>query len=840
MEFYQKESNEVLKELNSSQKGLTNKEAATRLKKYGPNLLTKTKKISALKLFLTQFKNFIVGILILAALISFFLGEHVDAVAIGSIVLLNGILGFIQEFKAEKAIEALKKLSTPKAKVRREGTIKEIDATLLVPGDIILIEEGCFIPADARLITQASLSVDESALTGESAPVPKNTDILKKVVQVSSQKNIVFAGTISSRGRAEAVVFSTGFKTELGKIAKELESIEHEQTPLQKQLRFLGNYLTIGILVICLLIFAISFLQTKNILDSFIGAIALAVAAIPEGLPAIITITLALGTRRMLKRNALVRRLHAVETLGATSVICADKTGTITKNEMTVVQLYLDEKLVETSQPLPKTKTLLKLLETSVSCNNAVLNGPSDPTEKALLLLAEKEKFTFHFQRLQEIPFSSEKKFMATIDKTDEGEITHYKGAPEIVLSLCTEILVNGKIKPLHKKEKKQIENVAATMASRALRILAFAYTIKEKTIFIGLTGMLDPPREGVKEAILECKKAGIRTIMITGDHLLTAKAIAAQVGITGKALTGEELNTLSDKKIKEIVEEVTVYARVSPQHKLLILTALQEKGQIVAMTGDGVNDALAIKKANIGIATGSGTDVAKEAADIILSDDNLVSIVSAVREGRGIYNNLKRFIHYLLSCNMAEVLVIFLGLLFGWPVPLLALQILWVNLLTDGFPALALGIDPVNADVMTRPPRPLTSHLIGKKDTLVLLLQGICITLTTLFLYSFYLKKNVALAQTVAFTAIVLAELYIALNYHLGNNSLFSKTLFKNKWLWTALASSLALQFLVVYYLNDIFKTVPLALTDWILILTVSSIVLGVHELSKNIFLQE
>ena len=831
MEWYEKELDLVLKELATSEKGLSQEEVKRRVKEYGLNVLKKTKHISAVKLFLNQFKSFIVYVLIFAAVVSFLVGERIDGIAIGVIVVLNAMLGFIQEYKAEKAIEALKKLSAPKAKVRREGKVLEIDASVLVPGDMLIIEEGAFIPADARILSNSSLTVDESMLTGESLPVHKNADVLKKKAQVSSQLNMVFAGTIASRGRAEAVVIATGFKSELGKIAQKIQEIGHETTPLQRQLKYLGNHLTIGILVICMIVFGIEFLKEKVFVNAFVSAVALAVAAIPEGLPAIITITLALGTRRMLKQNALMRRLHAVETLGATSVICADKTGTITKNKMEVIQLFANNEVIDVNQKgfvheghMLDPKKFSKLFEIGVVCNNAVIDGPADPTEKALLLIAKKANLEFKVKREKEIPFSSEKKFMATIDETKEGTFTHYKGAPEVIIEKCNYILENNKVKVLSQTEKKKLFNQAETMAGSALRVLGFSYANVKKPkeiVFVGLMGMLDPPRDEVRNAIVLCKKAGIKVVMITGDHLLTASAIANQIGITGKAITGEEIDKCSADRFQKVCNEISVYARVSPEHKLKILACLQQGGNVVAMTGDGVNDALALKKANIGVATGSGTDVAKEASDMVLIDDNFASIVSAVKEGRGVYNNLKKFVHFLLACNAAEVLIIFVGLLLGLPIPLLALQILWVNLLTDGFPALALGIDPVSNEVMSNPPRSKNARIIEKKDLFRLGFQAVLLTAVTLGVYWWFLKTgDINLARTMAFSMLVIGEMAVALNYHIGGESLLEGMLFKNKWLWLAIGTSLGLQVLVVYGLNKIFDTVPLSITNWIVIL--------------------
>ncbi|HZX12135.1 MAG TPA: cation-translocating P-type ATPase [Candidatus Nanoarchaeia archaeon] len=846
MEFYQRSVESVLSELGSSQEGLSSKEAKRRLSEYGENVLKKTKRISALRLLLRQFQSFIVMVLVAAGAVSYLVGERLDGLVIGAIVLLNAILGFIQEFKAERAIEALRKLSAPKARVIREGKNCEIDAKEVVPGDVLVIEEGSFISADARLISIASLSIDESSLTGESVPVSKVITPLAGKTEIGSRRDMVFAGTVAARGRGQAVVVSTGLKTELGKIAEKLQEIQHETTPLQKQLKYLGNYLTLSIFVVCGIIFGISWWRTSLVLDSFINAVALAVAAVPEGLPAVITITLALGTRRMLRRKALIRRLHAVETLGATSVICADKTGTMTKNEMAVLQLYVDRMLVDVGKGMFShegvgldPKKFSKLFEIGVACNNASLDGPADPTERALLVVAEKAKVKVDVERLKEIPFSSEKKFMATVDKTGIGEVTHVKGAPEIVVEMCDAALVHGKVVPLTRKERENLLSAASAMAGNALRVLGFGYAPKgKKLIFVGFMGMLDPPREGMVEAVALCKRAGIRVVMITGDHLLTAQAVASQVGIVGKAMTGDDLDRLPEEKFKATCRDVAVYARVSPQHKLKILSCLQDRGLVVAMTGDGVNDALALKKANIGVATGSGTDVAKEASDMVLLDDNFVSVVNAVYEGRGIYNNLRKFVHYLLSCNLGEVLTIFVGLLLGWPIPLVALQILWVNLLTDGFPALALGVDPVEKDVMTKPPRSARERIVERKDSVVIAIQGALVMFVTLGLYWLYLRRgDVAFAQTVAFSTLVLCQMGVALNYSLGENSLVSGRLFKNKWLWLAIAFSVVLQMIVVYGLNGMFGTRPLGLGDWLVIVGGVIPILIVHELGKRTY---
>jgi len=811
--YYQKEVEEVLKELNSSKQGLSSKEANLRLDRYGKNEIQKFKRISPLKIFFSQFKSFIIYILIGAAILALVLGEKLDALVIGAIVIINSIFGFLQEYKAEKSIEALRKLTKPKALVLRDNKTIEINSSDLVPGDILVIEEGNYISADARIIESYSLYADESTLTGESQPSYKINESIKKDLIVNNQKNMLFAGTIITRGRGKAVVVSTASNTEIGKIAKEIQITENKQTTLEKKLHKLGIYITISILAACTFILIMEFFRGNSFINSLLTSVALAVAAIPEGLPAVITITLALGTQRMLKKNALMRRLSAVESLGSIDVICSDKTGTLTKNEMTVTKMFSNNKLINVTGLGYETKgdflqdskkinpkELDKLMQIAYLCNNASLTSQSDPTEKALLVAAAKASYRIENIRLDEIPFSSETKYMITLNKINNKKIYNLKGAPEVILKKCNKILINSKEIKLTEKQKEKITKTYNEFASKALRVLGFAYSYNNKDyVFVGLMGMIDPPREEVKHSIELCEKAGIRVIMITGDHEITVKAIANKIGIKGDSLNGEKLEKLNAHELSKIISKISIYARVSPQHKVKILEALKEKGHIVAMTGDGVNDAIALKRSDVGTAVGSGTDVAKQASDMILLDDNFATIVNAIKEGRGIYNNIKKFISYLFSCNLAEVLVIFISLLIGLPLPLIAVQILLMNLLTDGFPALAMGVDKITEDVMLEKPRNTKENILNKRDLTFLLFQSFIITATTLALFTYYLKTtNLEYARTIAFSALVFAQLANAYNYHTSKHSIFKTNLFSNKYLWLAIIASLVIQLFI------------------------------------------
>ena len=722
MKYYSIKTKEVLNQLKSSTEGLSEKEAEKRIEEYGPNQLEEKDKIKPLTIFLNQFKSFVIGILFAVMLISVFLHEWPEAIAVGVILVLNAILGFIQEYKAEKAIEALKNMATPKAKVIRDGKLVEVESKDVVPGDLISIDTGDKIPADARIIEAMSFETQEAALTGESLPVKKTLDPLPEKTIVANRTNMIYAGTIVTKGHAKAIVVSTGMKTEFGKIAEMIQATPEEPTHLQIKLKELGHSLGIMTIVICALIFGVGVLKGNEIIEMLINSIALAVAAIPEGLPAVVTISLALGVQRMVRKNALIRKLPSVETLGSTTVICTDKTGTLTHNEMTVKKIFVNNKIVNVtgSGYEPKgefsedPKGFELLLKIGTLNNDATLQEGKvvgDPTEGCLIVSAakagiDKDKLVKQNPRTDEIPFDSERKLMTTIHKTKSGKVAFTKGAPDIILHLCNRILINGKIQRLTNPIKKKILKQEDEFAAEALRVLGFAYNdvkgkVKEKDmIFVGLQAMIDPPRQEVKESIAKCRNAGIKVVMVTGDYKITAQAIAKELGIEGVAITGEELDKI--KNFEKQIDDIGIYARVNPEHKMKIIEAFRKKGHIVAMTGDGVNDAPALKRADIGIAMGiTGTDVAKEASDIILTDDNFASIVNAVEEGRGVYDNIKKSVKYLLSCNLGEVLTIFFGIAVGLPSPLLALQLLLMNIFTDGGPALALAVEPIESDIM-------------------------------------------------------------------------------------------------------------------------------------------
>tara|TARA_Y100000310_G_C20680695_1_gene815776 strand:- start:296 stop:2875 length:2580 start_codon:yes stop_codon:yes gene_type:complete len=847
---YQRKKEDVVRDLSSRNKGLTQAEINDRLVKYGPNILKEKKKRSPLILFLRQFTSFLVLILIFATVVSFLLGERIDALVIGIIVVLNGVFGFVQEFKAEKAIEALKKMGSLKCKVIRNGKTETIDASKVVPGDILVLGEGDKVAADARLLDVNNLLVDESLLTGESAPVEKVDKIISKKVAVSERHNMVFSNTIVTRGKGLAVVVKTGMETEVGRIAELIQEEKVEMTPLQKKLQKFGKFLGIIFLFMCAVIFLIGVLKGNSIVDMFLVAVSLAVAAIPEGLPAVVTISLALGVQRMVKRNVLIRKLSSVETLGSTDVICADKTGTLTCNEMTVKKVYFDDKLIDVAgtgydveggffvnKKKYNSDYLEMLLRVCASCNDATVED-GDPTERALMVLAAKGGFSKE-KRIGEVPFNSESKYMSTKHLIKGKEFSFIKGAPEVVLGMCSDYYSNRRVVRLTPKAKKEILEVNSSMASGALRVLGMAYKTGARTVFVGLAGMIDPPRKEVKLSIEKCKSAGIRVVMITGDHKLTALSVAKELGITGEALVGEELDKLSEKEFLKVIEKVNVYARVSPEHKSKILDGLEKKGHIVAMTGDGVNDAPALKKAHIGVAMGvKGTDVAKEASEMILTDDNFVSIVNAVEEGRGIYDNITKFVDYMLSSNLGEVLVIFLAMLIGFSVnggivlPLLAIQILWMNLVTDGLPAIALGVDPINKKVMQRKPRDINEGIITKKMMWNIGLIGILIALSTLFLFWRFLP-NLVLAQTVAFTTLIVLQIVRVQMVRKQHN----EKLFSNKWLNYALISSIGLQLLVIYTpLSNIFHTTALGVLEWVWIIGVALIVFALGSFGSKV----
>ena len=854
MNYQSKSVLETLSELKTTEKGLTSVEADRRIAQCGYNEIEEKKKISPLKIFLNQFKSFVVGILIIAVIVSVLVNEVLDAVVIAAILIINAILGFIQEYRAEKSIEALKKLAPQKAKVIRDGKLTEILSKFLVPGDIILLEAGDKIPADSRLIEVIEFATQEASLTGESNPITKSTNILKENVQIADMKNMIFSSTDVVRGKGKAVVVSTGNNTEIGKIAKLIEGVVIEETPLQKQLSKLGKFLGILTIIITIIVFFTGVLLNEGTFSEIlITSIALAVAAIPEGLPAVVTISLALGVKRMIKRNSLIRKLPSVETLGETSVICSDKTGTLTMNEMTVTRIYANDKLVsvtgsgyivegEFSEDPGKFELLLKI---GALCNNAFINKEiiGDPTEASLLVSAAKagllkENLESEYPRINEIPFSSERKMMSTIHNFGNKKLIYTKGSPEKILSLCNKIMINGRATHLSGKKKEEILNVNDKLASSALRVLAFAYkedeTDEKNLTFVGLQGMIDPPRKEVKDSIEICKKAGIKVVMITGDHKLTAVAIANQLGITGEVMTGEELDK---DDLDDVVDNISIYARVDPLHKNKIVEALKKKGNVVAMTGDGVNDAPALKMADIGIAMGiKGTDVAKEASDMILVDDNFSSIVSAIEEGRGIYNNIRKFVNYLLSSNFGEILVIFIASILGWPLPLIAIQLLWINLITDGLPALALGVDPAGNNVMNDKPRKKNIPIIDNEMKTNIFVIGALIALGALFLFNKTLGNGVDYARTVVFTSLVVFEIFRLQMVR----SRFNTGIFSNKYLIIAVLTSIILQLAVIYSpLSSIFHTEKILLFDWIYIIGIGLIIylagIGINSLKEK-----
>ncbi len=860
MEYYDVPSKEVLHELaTDAVRGLSQQEADERFKKFGPNAIEEKEKLTALKIFLQQFASPLVWILLGAMVISLVLKEMTDFYVIAVVVVLNSILGFVQDYRAEEAIAALKKAMSLKAAVIRNGNERKVDAASLVPGDIMLVETGDKIGADSRIIESVNLSVQEGALTGESVPVSKRDDVLKTGAAVADRKNMLFSGTLVTNGHAKSVVVFTGMKTQIGQIAEMIQTTKAEPAPLQKKLESLGKFLGITVIIIAILTFGIGVLFGKELFEMFLAAVALAVAAIPEGLPAVVTVSLALGVQRMARQNALVRRLPSVETLGACTVICSDKTGTLTHNQMTVQKLYVNNKVVDVTgsgySPIgtfsenPKSFELLLLIgalnnDAKLRCENSTYDVIGDPTEAALLVSAKKagldaEQLHDKYPRTGEIEFTSERKMMSTIHKADARIVMYTKGAPEVVLSLCKKILLNNKLHMLTASKKKEILQTCEDFAKDALRVLAFAYrplagkdSTEKDLIFVGLQAMIDPPRQEVRDAIAKCETAGIKVVMITGDHLTTAVAIGKELGITGKAITGIELDAIKD--LESEVENIAIYARVNPAHKLAIVDALKKKGHIVAMTGDGVNDAPALKKADLGIAMGiAGTDVAKEASAMILADDNFASIVHAIKEGRMIYDNIQKYLTYLLSCNMGEVMVVFLSILAGLPLPLLAIHILWVNLLTDGLPALALGVEPAAPDIMSRPPRkPEKSIFKGIEQFMIY--SPILLTASVLSLFVYFLD-SLPKAQTMAFTTLVMFELFQAVSCR----SLTSPSLklgLTNKWLVAAIIGSFVLQLALLYVapLQQLFRLVPLSGIELLVSAGVASIGFWFLELYK------
>ncbi len=883
--YVDKES--VVQELGTdAEKGLSSEEAEDRQKKYGPNQLAEKEGRSVIALFFDQFKDFMIWVLIGASLVSGFLQEWVDAIAIISIVILNAILGFIQEYRAEKSLAALKKLSSPTSKVIRDGKHLVLPSSEIVPGDLVEMEAGDFIPADSRIVyATGNMSTLEASLTGESTPVTKSASRLEiENTALADRSNMLYMGTSVVAGKARALITGTGMNTELGKIADMIQDIEDTTTPLQIKLKEFGKIIIVVVFLLVGLIFMIGFLRGEEVLDLFLSAVSLAVAAIPEGLPAVVTIALALGVQRMVRRNCIIRKLPSVETLGCTSVICSDKTGTLTKNEMTVQMVYHaglyyqvtgigyapdGDFLSDTQKIDPKEiPGLVKLLSGTVLCNGAQLVHDEsgykivgDPTEGALLTLAAKaelnrQKLEAEYPFEEEIPFDSERKQMTIIRQHGNRYTAVVKGAPDILLSNCTSLEENGEKSPLNQGSKELILQANAGLADKAMRVLAVAYRdfdtlpgnqdaaeIERDLTFLGLVAMIDPPRPEVKLAMQDCRSAGIRSVMITGDHKNTAVAIARDLGFyqaDSMAFTGEELDRLTEDEFKQYVDRTVVYARVSPEHKLKIVKAWREKGEIVAMTGDGVNDAPAVKEADIGVAMGiTGTDVTKEVSEMVITDDNFASIVAAVEEGRGIYDNIRKFIHYLLSCNAGEILVMFVASLLRLPLPLLPIQILWVNLVTDGLPALALGVDPIDRKIMKRPPRLKNESVISWQMGGTMLMQGAFIAFCSLlafYLVYFVEGEGIERARTASFIVLACSQLFHSFNCRSTHESIFKLGFLTNSKLVYATLTSFILQMSVVYvpFLQTVFKTKPLGLFDWVVVLVISSLTLWAVELVK------
>ncbi len=867
-------ADEALKKIASSSAGLSSAEALSRLGVYGPNRLEAERRASPWLLLLDQFKNVLILTLLLATILSAFLGHGVEAVAIAVIVLFAVLLGFVQEFRAERALEALKAMAAPLAKVLRDGNEVMIDASEIVPGDVVMLAAGDRVPADARLLQAMNLRADEASLTGESLPSEKEYGaIFSAEATPGDRKNMVFAGTAISYGRATALVVATGMQSEFGRIARMLPGVKTEKTPLQKNLDNVGSVLARAAFVIVLVIVAFGVFRGQSFIEMLIFGIALAVAVVPEALPAVVTISLALGVQRMVKRHALMRRLPVVETLGSTTVICSDKTGTLTRDEMTVRALYTSGTLIEVSGSgyLPEgsltvegggalPESVRELLVSGVLCNDARLEKnvegawsiAGDPTEGALLVVARKAGLDEallqqEYERLDEQPFSSETKRMITLHRSGDARRAVIKGAPEVLLAGCETLRVGAGVQPLDAAMRAALLAEADALGKKALRVLALA--VKECAeirgadagmTFLGFVGMIDPPRAEAGEAVRRCLEAGIRPVMITGDHPLTAEAIARELGILrdGRVVTGVMLQGMSDEELRRTASSISVFARVAPEHKLRIVDALQQNGEVVAMTGDGVNDAPALKKADIGISMGiTGTDVAKEASAIMLTDDNFASIVAAVEEGRGIYDNIKKYLTYLLSSNIGELGLMVFATLMGIPLPLTAVQILYVNLATDGLPALALAVDPAERDIMLRRPNDPSKGIFTRPVVALMLTGGIWSTIVNVSLFQWAIASGRPLkeAMTMTFVSLVLIQFFKAYNFRSERNSLFNRP-FANKWLNLAIGWELMMLAAIIFvpFLQVPFGTFLLTGEDWVIVIVSAITVVPVIELLK------
>lgn len=834
--------------------GLAEDEVKKRQEKYGKNVLKEKKKESIIVKFVKQFNDFMIIILIIASIISamtsYMQGEndYIDSIIIIAIVILNAIMGIIQEERAEKSIESLKKLTPKITKIVRDKKTQEINAENLVPGDIIELETGNYVPADCRIIEGFNLKIEESSLTGETEPVEKNNQaILKDKIPLGDMKNMGFMGSIVVSGRGKAIVTETGMNTKIGKIANMINEEETPETPIQKKLSEVGKILGIVCLVICAVIYVIGILKKVEPVEMFMTSVGLAVAAIPEGLPAIVTIMLSIGVTKMSKKNSIIRKLPAVETLGCSNVICSDKTGTLTQNKMTVRALYSDND-----------ELLLKLGSMCTDCEIERNSAKGEPTEVAIVNKAlekgiNKNDLYNENKRVSEIPFDSNRKLMTTVHKNNDKYISITKGAPDILIKKCNKIYINGKVQELSITDKRKIEEKNIEMANNALRVIAVGYkeneylnkekdNLEKDLIFVGLIGMIDPPREGVKKAVKTCKKAGIKTVMITGDHIATAKAIARELGILemgDKAITGAELDEISDKDLTDNIAAYSVFARVTPEHKVRIVKAWQKTGAVVAMTGDGVNDSPALKNADIGIAMGKGgTDVAKNASDMILVDDNFVTIVEAIKQGRNIYDNIKKAIHFLIATNIGEITTIFMGLVLGMEAPLLAIHLLWINLVTDSFPAIALGLEKEEIGIMERKPRDSKKSLFSDGLWGKIITEGIMLGALNLVIFSLGTNLyGLEVGRTMAFISLGLLELVHSFNVK-SEESIFKDSIFENKFLIGSFILGALMQTIIVLIpsLANIFELKPLNNMQWFYTIGISLLPIPVIELQKKV----